>query len=197
MSKIPALLTLLGLLIGTPPTGARAETLRQPGAFPEVLEPRHRDAEQMAILLRPFLLPTGSLSIVNGKLMVKSTPENVSELRRVMAGLDRAPGRFRIQLRMKAPESADESYTWQTEARDGELALIRSKSSTLLVRTREVGSGLRMEILAPAQNQGEPPVFLAAVRGLEGRWLPAGAGFEIRATRQSSPAQSSSRRGNE
>ncbi|MEG2156073.1 MAG: hypothetical protein RRY41_13960, partial [Burkholderiaceae bacterium] len=80
--------TLITALIAVPialPFAAHAQSL-------EIIDLRHRTAEDLLPLLEPLLAPGGSISGRGWQLFVRTTPNNLSELRRVLATLD-APAR--------------------------------------------------------------------------------------------------------
>jgi type II secretory pathway component HofQ len=79
-----ALLTALGLA---------AET-----AF-EVIELRHRSAEELLPVLRPLVEPAGTITSVQNKLIVRAPRANLAELRRLVAQLDAAPRQLLVTVR--------------------------------------------------------------------------------------------------
>ncbi len=154
---------------------ARAQTLRGEAAFPEVLRPLNRPADEAARWLEPFLEPGGTLSVVQNHILVRASKANVEKLRQVLAGLDRPAPRFQVRLRQ-----AKGGWNVEGLARDGETAILRSANASLLVRPRKVATGMRLEILVAPERDGESARPLAVVQGQLGRWLPAGDGLEVR-----------------
>lgn len=85
---------LYALLLATAAGTAAAERL-----VVEVIPIGYRSAEELASILRPLVPPPGSVSGMQGQLVVKTTPENLTELKRVLAELDRAPRTLLISVR--------------------------------------------------------------------------------------------------
>jgi hypothetical protein len=64
----------------------------------EVIALKYRTAEEMIPLLEPMVARGGSLSGVRGQLVVRTTPANLAELRRVLGSVDTAPRRLLISV---------------------------------------------------------------------------------------------------
>jgi type II secretory pathway component GspD/PulD (secretin) len=77
----------------------------------EVIELKYRNADQVIPMLRPLIAPGGSLSGMQNKLIVRTTPENLAELRKVLDMVDNAPRRLLISVRQEAAgsENVDEA----------------------------------------------------------------------------------------
>jgi hypothetical protein len=76
-------------------------------AFPahaevEVLPLRHRTVEQVLPVLRPLVEPGGALTGMHGQLVVRATPGNIAELKRVLASIDSRPRRLVVSVRQDA-----------------------------------------------------------------------------------------------
>lgn len=69
----------------------------------EIIELRHRVVEDVLPVLTPLLEPGGTMSGMNGHLVVRTSPSNMEELRKVLAVIDR-PSR---QLRIRVSQSRD------------------------------------------------------------------------------------------
>lgn len=65
----------------------------------EVLEPRHRLAQELQPLLEPLAGPGGSVSVFDNKLVVRAGPAQLAEMRQLLDQLDRAPRQLMIYLR--------------------------------------------------------------------------------------------------
>jgi hypothetical protein len=68
----------------------------------EVVPLRYRTAEEVIPILQPMLAREGSLSGYQGQLVVRTTPANLEEIKRVLAGLDTAPRQLVITVRQDA-----------------------------------------------------------------------------------------------
>lgn len=82
---------LLALLAGT---GAQAQQ-----TVVEVVPLRYRTAAEVIPILQPILAREGSLSGFQGQLVVRTTPANLEEIKRVLSGLDTAPRQLLITVR--------------------------------------------------------------------------------------------------
>jgi len=100
------LLLLCGLVIST----AFAQTTL------EILPLRHRTAEQVIPVLRPLLEPGGALSGQSGQLFVRTSPENLAQIRATLASIDRPLRRLVISVRFDDAARAERGGV-QTDAR--------------------------------------------------------------------------------
>ena len=98
-SRWLAVLALLPVLPVLPAAGQQAPL--------EIIELRYRSADEVIPILKPLLAPGGSISGLQDKIVVRTTPANLAELRRVLGVLDRVPSRLQISGRQE--ESAAES----------------------------------------------------------------------------------------
>lgn len=65
----------------------------------EVIEPRHRPAQELAPLLQPLAGAGGSVSTFDNKLVVRAAPAQIAEMRRLLEQLDRAPRQMMVSVR--------------------------------------------------------------------------------------------------
>jgi hypothetical protein len=65
----------------------------------EIIPLRHSTIDQVLPALRPFLEPGGTLTGQSGQLIVRASPENIAELRRVLETIDRPLRRLMISVR--------------------------------------------------------------------------------------------------
>ncbi len=86
--------TLLALFAGA---GAQAQQ-----TVLEVIPLRHRTAAEVIPILQPMLAREGSLSGFQGQLVVRTSPANLDEIKRVLASLDTAPRQLVITVRQEA-----------------------------------------------------------------------------------------------
>jgi hypothetical protein len=85
------------------PPSARAQEI-------EVIALRHRTAEQVLPLLRPFVDAGGALTGQGYQLFLRTTPSNARQIRQMLASLDRAPRQLVISVRQdRDGESASRS----------------------------------------------------------------------------------------
>ena len=94
---------LLGAACALVLGGARAQSI-------EVIELRHRSAEDLLPLLRPFVETGGAISGQGSQLMVRASPANLGQLRELLATLDRPPRQLLITVRQdRAEERAQDN----------------------------------------------------------------------------------------
>ena len=72
----------------------------------EIVQLNHALAADVLPLLQPLVEPGGSISGMNDKLIVKTTPANLADLLNVLAAIDRAPKRLKITVRQNVDASS-------------------------------------------------------------------------------------------
>jgi type II secretory pathway component GspD/PulD (secretin) len=65
----------------------------------EVVPAGFRSADELARILRPLVPPPGSVNGFHNQLVIKTTPDNLAELRRILATLDTAPANLLVTVR--------------------------------------------------------------------------------------------------
>ncbi|MFN0038422.1 MAG: hypothetical protein ACKVP2_02785 [Burkholderiales bacterium] len=78
----------------------------------EVITLKYRSAEQVIPILKPLLAPGGTLSGMQYNLVIRTTPQNLAELRKVLETVDSMPRRLVISVRQ---DSAGSGNTSQAE----------------------------------------------------------------------------------
>lgn len=68
----------------------------------EVIELKYRSAEQVIPALLPLVAKTGTLSGMQNRLILRTTPANLAEIKRVLASIDVLPRRLMITVRHDA-----------------------------------------------------------------------------------------------
>jgi type II secretory pathway component GspD/PulD (secretin) len=68
----------------------------------EVIQLRYRTVEEIIPVLRPLMPPTATLSGMNNRLIVRTTPSNLAEVKQLLATLDATPRRLVISVRQDA-----------------------------------------------------------------------------------------------
>jgi type II secretory pathway component GspD/PulD (secretin) len=77
----------------------------QAGMKVEVIPLKGRTAEEIIPVIRPLLVPGGSVSGMDSNLIVKTTPENLDDIRSVLEGIDRPLRTLRITVSQDADTS--------------------------------------------------------------------------------------------
>jgi len=80
------------LLTGIPCVQAENMTL-------EIIPLQHRMTDDVVHILRPLVTPGGTVTGMNNQLIIKTTPENLAELKTVIQSLDRTPRQLIISVR--------------------------------------------------------------------------------------------------
>lgn len=94
---------LMALLAGLVTVAAQAQERL------EVIPLHWRSAEQVIPLVKPLVGPDGVVTGMQNKLIVRTTPERLAQIRQLIASLDSAPRRLLITVRMGGTASGDEA----------------------------------------------------------------------------------------
>ena len=93
MLRRHALLTIL-LAAGVPISASLASD----GMVTEVIEIGYRPVEEMVEILRPLVPRPGSVSGAYGKIVIRTTPQNMREIKSILAELNRGPANLLISV---------------------------------------------------------------------------------------------------
>ncbi|MDO9372046.1 MAG: secretin N-terminal domain-containing protein, partial [Gammaproteobacteria bacterium] len=84
----------------------------------EIIPLRHLTVEQAITLVKPFLEKEGALSGWNNQLVVRTTPENLAQIRKMLQTLDVPPRRLLITVKQdRQIEQADNEISTKGEIR--------------------------------------------------------------------------------
>lgn len=72
------------------------------GMVTEVIEVVYRPVDEVVAILRPMVPKPGSVSGAYGKLVIRTTPENMREVKEILATLNRAPANLLVSVRHSA-----------------------------------------------------------------------------------------------
>ena len=89
------------LLLGVGP--ALAQTVL------EVIPLRDRAAQEIIPIIQPMLAPGGSVSGHQGQLIIRTTPANLEEIKRILGSVDTAPRQLQITVRQDADTASQRS----------------------------------------------------------------------------------------
>ncbi len=90
----------------------------------EIIPLRHRTVDQVLPVLRPLLEPGGVLSGQNNQLIVRTSPRNLEEIRRVLASIDTPQRRLMISVRFDSNAQArDRSIDARGTVRSGNVTI--------------------------------------------------------------------------
>lgn len=68
----------------------------------EVIELNYRNADQVIPMLKPLLAPGGTISGMQNRIIVRTTPQNLAELRKVLDVVDAMPRKLTISVRQES-----------------------------------------------------------------------------------------------
>jgi hypothetical protein len=100
----------------------------------EIIPLKHRTVDQVLPVLQPLLAPGGTLSGQSGQLIVRTSPQNLAEIRQALDAIDRPSRRLRILVRF---DDALESSSRDLSA----SGTISSRGSQIELRGQETQSG--------------------------------------------------------
>jgi len=120
------ILLILVVLLGWALAGHAQQTVL------EVIPLKYRNADQIIPMLKPLLAPGGTISGIQNKVIVRTTPENLAELRKVLALVDNAPKRLLISVKQEeaGSSSLDEAEISGSIGTDRARATVPGTGST-------------------------------------------------------------------
>jgi type II secretory pathway component GspD/PulD (secretin) len=71
----------------------------------EVIELNYRNADQVIPILKPLLAPGGTISGMQNRIVVRTTPQNLAELHKVLDVVDAMPRKLLISVRQQSAAS--------------------------------------------------------------------------------------------
>ena len=75
----------------------------------EVIELNYRNADEVIPMLKPLLAPGGTISGMQNRIIVRTTPQNLSQLRKVLDVVDAMPRKLMISVRQQSTASKTRS----------------------------------------------------------------------------------------
>lgn len=150
----------------------------------EVIPLRYRTVEEVVRLVQPLLAPGGTVSGMQGQLIVRTSPENLKEIRRVLESVDVAPRRLRVTVRREGAatrEAREAELSGRIGGRRAEVAFPEGEERSgghVVLRSSDARMGARvLESLA-----GERDRDVQSVQVLEGgeAFIQAGVSIPVR-----------------
>jgi len=92
MQKIIVIVNIIGLFIASSIVAADQTVL-------EVIHLKHRTTNEIIPIIDPFLDKQGALSGMQGKLIIRTTPKNLREIKQLLNEIDNAPRRLVITVK--------------------------------------------------------------------------------------------------
>lgn len=106
----------------------------------EVIDLKYRNAQEVLPVLQPFVARTGSISALNNQLIVRTTPQNLAELRKILDGIDRRPRRLMITVSQDVDLASLDRGASITGTISGENAAIKLPGGTGQAKARVYSS---------------------------------------------------------
>jgi len=105
----------------------------------EIIPLRHRTVDQVLPVLRPLLEPGATLTGQSGQLIVRTSPQNLAELRQALEAIDRPSRRLQILVRFEdAAQSANRDLSAS--------GTISNRGSQIELRARDARTGVEERI---------------------------------------------------
>jgi len=159
----------------------------------EVIDLKHRRAEELIPVLQPLLEPGGALTGQDYKLFVRASATNVAQLRQALAQLDRQPRQLFVSVRRSTQQEIErEGASVAGTVRSGDAAVAvnepRRSSSGVTVRATDDSTNDRSVGVASVQvlegnaafiSSGTSVPIVTAVAGGGGRrpWAAAASSY--------------------
>jgi type II secretory pathway component GspD/PulD (secretin) len=162
------LLIMMLLAGGLPLSGAFAVS----GMVTEVITVGYRPVDEMIAILRPMVPKPGSVSGAYGKIVIRTTPENMREIKEILATLNRAPANLLVSVRYTVNEEVHRDlYEAFGEASSGNVGVSTGRDAGsgrgLVISHQDGGqsAGVRIDRTETTRNDGGTQ----RVRVLEGK----------------------------
>lgn len=138
----------------------------------EVFTIGYRGADEVADIIRPLVPPPGSVSSLYNQLVVKTTPANMRDVRRVLASLDRAPANLLISVKHVADEEVRRDLAEVFgRVQSGDVAVSAGRQAgprrgaTVIAGDDQSSAGVNVDRSTAARSTSE----VQTVRVLEGK----------------------------
>ena len=106
----------------------------------EVIPLQHRTADQIVPVLSPLVSEGGTITGMNNQLIIKTTPANLEQLKRVLSSLDKPVRRLLITVR----QDSDSYLTRQQASIDGTTRSGDVTISNTASQRGRTGAGIRI-----------------------------------------------------
>jgi len=143
----------------------------------EVIPLAYRSMHEIIPLIRPLVSPSGSVTGLQGQLVVTATPRQLTEVRKILGALDSSPVRLLISVR-RGKTRTGSSGSASVQGNAGNIAINNGVTADLPADSRQSDRdylSLRMK----AQQLTEEENITQQVQVLEGREAYISAGEEI------------------
>lgn len=182
LAILPAAFSFLLLIISALGTSTALASQMQL----EVIELRHRPAQELVPILKPFVTKGGSITGTDYKLIVRSTPQNIDEIRKLLGDLDSALRQMKIYVstdyeaisaeREIAIEGRFEKHTSDKDNSNRDTSIVIDSG-------RQVEGGASSVKLHSSQSISREP-SAQTIRVTEGQWANIQTGQAVPVTEQ-------------
>lgn len=124
----------------------------------EVIKLRHRSAEDVLPIIRPLLDKGDVASGMNYQLILRTSPQNLEQVKKLLESIDVAPRRLKITVM----QNADSETVARLTGMSGNIGL--SREARVAVPDSGGGSGLNVEL---GQGQDRLKARVSSTRALE------------------------------
>lgn len=138
----------------------------------EIVPLKHQTVEQMLPLLRPFVEADGTVTGMNGQLIIRTSPENLQQLQKIIDRFDRTPRQLLIWVR----QGENRAYRQRSAGVEGTLPM-GDKGSVTIGRPRD---GLHAHVQGRSGHHQEDGT--QRIRATEGMPAFIQAGQEVPVT---------------
>jgi len=171
MKKI---LLLVSLLVCTMPVRAQMQI--------ETISLQSRPATEVIEILRPMVQPGGSITGTGYKLIIKSTPENIEQIKSLLADIDNPPLQLLISVSM-------DKQTISTDRQRSQRVVVQGDKGHVTVgeSDKQTGGGqvqydsgrIKYDARLFEQRNRQDAPAVQQVRVTEGLWANIGSGQAI------------------
>jgi len=137
----------------------------------EVIPLQHRMVDDVVQIIRPLVTPGGAVTGINSQLIIKTTPSNLTEIKRILKNIDHAPRRLMITVKQNVSDSLnsrENTLTVKYASDDVQINAGHDHSSEgLSVSTGDKNSQLHLRTLDNTLHTDSRNTF--KVQAIEGR----------------------------
>jgi len=106
----------------------------------EIIQLKSRPVAEIIPILQPFIDHDGSIAGMNNQLIIRTSPDNLAEIMKVLQRLDQPPRRLRISVRQSAA-----GHATQRAVEADVNAMIGKQAKVIVGQPRNDGIRLRMK----------------------------------------------------
>lgn len=130
----------------------------------EIIRLQSRPVPEVIPLLKPFIEPGGSIAGMNDQLIVRTSPANLVEIKRILQRIDRPPRRLKISVRqsagLDATDRAVEADVNTMVGKQGRLMVGPSRGDGLQLRMKKARTRSQLDTTHSVQVLEGYPAFI-------------------------------------